>query len=404
MSTSLLYHGFRIRGYHHVRTDFVDGEIHFTIRQESDTLRCPRCGSRHVRPKGRVVRKFRCLPIGSKPVKVILPIARVACQKCQLVRQVTVSFADPRRTYTRSFERYVLELCRSMTIKDVADHLRVSWGTVKDIQKRYLRQRYARPKLKHLRRIAIDEIATSKGHHYATVVLDLETGAVVFVGDGKHADALKPFWKRLRASRARIEAVAIDMSLAYIEAVSSHLPEAAIVFDHFHIIKGLNDRLTTLRQQMYREVSGRLQKAVLKGTRWLLLKNPENLNEKRNERERLEEALELNRPLAVAYYLKEDLRQLWQQPNKVAAEAFLTRWIVKAQTSGIRQLLSFAKTLAFHRWGILTWYDYPITTGPLEGTNNKIKTMKRQAYGFRDQEFFRLKILGLHETRYALVG
>jgi transposase len=258
--------------------------------------------------------------------------------------------------------------------------------------------------LKHLRRIAIDEISTAKGHHYATLVLDLKTGAVVFVGEGKHADALKPFWKRLRASRARVEAVAIDMSLAYIEAVSKHLPEAAVVFDHFHIIKGLNDRLTTLRQQVYREVTDRLQKTVLKGTRWLLLKNPENLNEKRNERERLEEALQLNRPLAVAYYLKEDLRQLWQQPDRAAADAFLTRWLVKAQTSGIRVLQSFAKTLAFHRWGILTWYDYPISTGPLEGTNNKIKTMRRQAYGFRDYEFFRLKILGLHETRYALVG
>jgi transposase len=404
MSTSLLYHAFGIRGYEYVRTDFADGQIEFTIRQDLHTLRCPHCGSRQVRPKGRVVRQFRCLPIGGKPVKVRFAIARVACDRCRRIRQVRVPFADPRRSYTRAFERYALELSRSMTIKDVAAHLQVSWDVVKDIQKRYLRRRFARPKLKHLRRIAIDEISTAKGHHYATVVLDLDSGAVVFVGEGKHADALKPFWKRLRASRARVEAVAIDMSLAYIEAVSSHLPNATIVFDHFHIIKGLNDRLTTLRQQVYREVTDRLHKAVLKGTRWLLLKNPENLDSKRNEAARLEEALQLNRPLAIAYYLKEDLRQLWQQPNKRAAQAFLTRWIVRAQMSGIRVLQSFANTLALHRWGILAWYDYPISTGPLEGTNNKIKTMRRQAYGFRDPEFFRLKILGLHETRYALVG
>ena len=140
-----------------------------------------------------------------------------------MVRQVEVPFADPRRTYTRAFERYALELSRRMTIRDVARHLGVGWDLIKDIQKRDLSRRYARPKLKHLRRIAIDEIAVAKGHRYLTVVMDLESGAVVFVGDGKGADALKPFWKRLRPSRAKIEAVAMDMSAAYREAVSTHL-------------------------------------------------------------------------------------------------------------------------------------------------------------------------------------
>ena len=131
------------------------------------------------------------------------------------MRQVKVPFADPRRSYTKSFERYVLELSRRMTIRDVAHHLDVGWDTVKDIQKRDLSRRYAKPKLKHLRAIAIDEIAVAKGHRYLTVVMDLESGAVVFVGDGKGADALKPFWKRLRPSGAKIEAVAMDMSAAY---------------------------------------------------------------------------------------------------------------------------------------------------------------------------------------------
>ena len=140
------------------------------------------------------------------------------------MRQVKVPFADPRRSYTRSFERYVLELSRRMTIRDVAHHLDVGWDMVKDIQKRDLSRRYAKPKLKHLRAIAIDEIAVAKGHRYLTVVMDLESGAVVFVGDGKGADALKPFWKRLRPSGAKIEAVAMDMSGAYRSAVRAHLP------------------------------------------------------------------------------------------------------------------------------------------------------------------------------------
>jgi transposase len=235
-------------------------------------------------------------------------------------------------------------------------------------------------------------------------VLDLESGAVVFVGDGKGADALKPFWKRLRPSRARIQAVAMDMSAAYRQAVATALPKAKIVFDHFHVIKLFNERLSELRRELYREATDVQQKKVLKGTRWLLLKNPENLDVEKDEKRRLKEALKLNEPLAVAYYLKDDLRRFWEQPGKRFATVFLDGWIRRAEASGIKILQQMAKTLAAHRSGLLAYYDVMITSGPMEGTNNKIKTMKRQAYGFRDLEFFKLKILAIHETKYALVG
>jgi transposase len=143
---------------------------------------------------------------------------------------------------------------------------------------------------------------------------------------------------------------------------------------------------------------------VLKGTRWLLLKNPENINPSRDEGKRLQEALALNVPLAKAYYMKDELRQLWAMPDKQSAEAFLLGWIKRAEVSGITLLKRFAHTIAAHRTGLLAWYDDPISTGPFEGTNNKIKTMKRQAYGFRDTELLKFKILGLHETKSVLVG
>jgi len=291
-----------------------------------------------------------------------------------------------------------------MTIKDVARHLEVSWDVIKDIQKRNLSRRFSRPKLKRLRQIAIDEISVGKGHRYLTIVLDLRTGAVVFVGDGKGAEALEPFWRRLRGSGAKVEAVAIDMSPAYIRAVSGNLPKATIVFDHFHVIKLFNDKLSKLRRSLYRKASADGDKNVIKGIRWLLLKNPDNLDESRCEPQRLEKALELNKPLSAAYYMKEDLRQLWDQPNRQEAGQFIVNWVFRALTSGIKMLRDFGYTLITHIEGILAYYDYPISTGPLEGTNNKIKTMKRQAYGFRDQEFFKLKIMAIHLTRYALVG
>jgi len=114
--------------------------------------------------------------------------------------------------------------------------------------------------------------------------------------------------------------------------------------------------------------------------------------------------MELNQPLAIAYYMKEDLRQLWSQKDKSSAETFLNDWISQGKSSKISMLVKFAQTLAAHRTGILSYYAYPISTGPLEGANNKIKTMKRQAYGFRDMGFFKLKIMAIHETKYALVG
>ena len=258
--------------------------------------------------------------------------------------------------------------------------------------------------MKHLKTIAIDEIAVRKGHIYLTVVMDMDSGAMVFVGNGKGADALEPFWKRLKRAKAEIEAVAMDMSPAYLGAVTEHLPKALVVFDHFHVIKLFNDQLSEFRRDLYHEAKDILQKKILKGTRWLLLKNPENLDSVKKEKDRLEEALQLNKPLSCAYYLKEDLRQIWLQKTKAKAERVLTDWIKRSASSGIKMLMKFAKTLAAHRSGILAYYDYRISSGPLEGTNNKIKTMKRMAYGFRDMEFFKLKIMAIHESKYALVG
>jgi len=404
MSTSLLYHVFAVRGYRYVKTEYVKGGVVFTIEQPRKSYRCSVCGASDVIKRGQSRRRFRTVSIGSKLVYIVLDVPRVECRSCHNVRQVKIGFADPRVTYTKSFQKYALELSRYMTIKDVAEHLEVSWDVIKDIQKANLQRRFGKPKLNHLRQIAIDEISIGKGHRYLTIVLDLESGAVVHVGQGKDGVALRDFWTRLRHSRAKIEAVAADMSPAYMAAVMTHLPKATLVFDRFHVIKLYNDKLSDLRRELYRTAKEGLDRDVLKGSRWLLLKRPEHLDASRNEPNRLQEALRLNEPLAMAYYLKEELNEIWEQDDEQAAEALMMDWITYAESSGIRMLKQFARTLRFHARGILAYYDYPISTGPLEGTNNKIKTMKRQAYGFRDQEFLTLKILGIHETKYALVG
>lgn len=406
MSTSLLYHGFGVVGYRYVRTDYQEGNIIFTIQRKEFSVRCPVCNSKDVIRHGTLLRWFHSLPIGRQSTYIKTGIPRIECRECNTIRQSKIGFADPRYTYTRALGRYVIDLARHMTISDVARHLGLGWDLIKSIQKRYLEKKYGHPNIKQLKRIAIDEIYVGK-RGYLTVVLDVLSGAVVFVGDGKGGDALEPFWKKIRRIRKlQIEAVAIDMSPAYIKAVRENLKDSVIVFDHFHVIKMFNEKLSDFRRQLFNVTEELLPRSVLKGTRWLLLTARERLETNQDKQKRLQQALELNKPLATVYYMKEDLRQLWNwEGDKIAAKWHLTNWIEMAKDSGIGMLRKFAKTLERHFDGILAYFDFnSLSTGPLEGTNNKIKTMQRKAYGFRDIEFFKLKIMALHETKYALVG
>jgi transposase len=393
-----------IHRYRHVRTAYEQGGVQFHIERPPNRLCCPECLGPNVRLRGSKQRTFRSLPIGSRPVAVVLRHQRVECRDCGAVRWDRVDFAEGNCRHTRRFARYVLDLARRMCMGAVASHLQVGWDLVKELKRRYLQRHFDPPPLDGLRHIAIDELAVGRGHRYMTVVLDLDSGAIVYTGDGKGADALHGFWRRLKRSGARVDAVAMDMSQAYINAVRDALPNAAIVFDRFHMVKLVNEKLTDLRRQVYRQSQDSVERRVLKGSRWLLLKRPANLDIERGEWQHLEEVLSLNRPLALAYYLKEELCLLWDQPGPEEAAGVLEAWIGRAHASGIRILAALADTVQKHWHGLLAWFDHPISTGPLEGVNNKIRALTRQAYGFRDREFFRLQLYGLHRTRCELVG
>jgi transposase len=389
-----------IRGYTFVRQQIVSGGVEFYISLADAKLSCPCCHSTNVWKKGDKERRFRSLPFGRKTVTIVLEVPRVYCHDCGVTRQIHITFAKEHKRYTRFFERYVLDLLQSMTVQDVARHLGLSWNTVRDIEKEALQRDFAKPSLKDVTHIAIDEIAIGKGHKYLTIVMDLHSGRVIFVGDGKGADALIPFWKRLKKSRTKIVAVCSDMSTAYISAIRAHLPDAIHVFDRFHIVKLFNEKMTALRRRLYGEAKDKTEKDALKGIRFDLLKREPD--EKATER--LENALALHADLAVAYTLKEQMYELWEQDDEEDAFKFLCEWIEDAQWSQIPEMIAFAKILRKYNREILNYYDVEITSGPLEGLNNKIKTMKRQAYGFRDKEYCKLKILAIHKARYALLG
>jgi len=288
-----------------------------------------------------------------------------------------------------------------MTLSDVAELTLLNWDTVKNITKSHLAKDYGKPALQGVRYLGIDEVHLGKKTRYYTIVLDLEDGRILWAKPGRGQEALRGFWRRLRVAKAKIKAVATDMSAAYWSAVLENLPEAVLVFDKFHILKLMNERLDDLRREMVREAEGPL-KLRIKGTRFLLLRNPENLL--REQIPKLDEALRLNEPLLLGWYMKEELRELWSQTSGDQMKAFLKDWCDKASQTGIGQILKMAKTLRTHASGILAYADHPITTGKLEGVNNKIKTLTKQAYGFHDENFFILKLLSLHHAKYKLLG
>ena len=405
MSTSLLYHTFGIRDHYcYESTDYIDGVTIFKVSRKQVPYQCPRCNEKRGILRGKTNRLIQTVPAGFRRIFIQTGVQRVECYKCQKIYQVDIGFAEPRVSYSKALARYVLGLCQYMTIKDVSKLLGLGWDLVKGILKKHLKKRYKSPSLKGLKQIAIDEIHIGKGK-YLTIVMDLSTGIVVFVGEGKDSHALTPFWEKIKRKRSvKIQAVAIDMSTAYIKAVSENLPKAKIVFDHFHVIKLFNDQLSKFRRQLFNTTFCSTKRAVMKGSRWLLLTAQEKLETKPNYVKRLEYALELNKPLATAYYMKEDLRHLWDWSDKETASWHLTSWIEMASMSGVSMLEKFANTLNNHKAGILSYFDYRISTGPLEGTNNKIKTMKRQAYGYRDIEFFKLRIMAMHEKKYSKAG
>lgn len=288
-----------------------------------------------------------------------------------------------------------------MTVADLAAVTGLSWDTVKDLVKARLEKTHGHPRLKELRRLSLDELYLGRQKKFYTLVIDLDSGRIVWVARGRGADALRRFWRAVRLAKAKIEAVTMDMSAAYWAAVAEHLPDAAVVFDRFHLVQLVNEKLDDLRRAMVREATGLMKKTV-KGLRYLLLMRRDHLAEERLPH--LEEALRHNEPLSIGYLLKEALGLLWEQPSRAQMERFLREWCQWAQDSGVRQMQAVAKTLQLHARGILAWWDHRISNGRMEGINNKIRTLLRQTYGLRDERYFQLRLYSLHESRLKLVG
>ena len=354
--------------------------------------RCSGCGREVHQIHDVTFRWVRDVAILEAETWLWLGRVRVACPHCGPKVEV-LSWLAPYSRLTRRMAENVVRLCRVLPIEHVAEYLNLTWDTVKATDKAYLQENLGPVDLSGVTQIVLDEFAIQKGHRYATVILEPSTKRVLWVGRGRGREDIRPFFEQLGVEgRQRLRAVGMDMNGAYEEEVRYQCPLVEIVFDLFHVVakygREVIDRVRVDEANRLRE--DKPARKVIKGARWLLLRNRENVQPE--DRVKLTELLQANRKLATAYVLKDDLKHLWDFVYEGAARRFWKQWYSRAIRSRIAPLKDFAQRLKQHLSGILAHCRWPLHTSLLEGINNKIKVIKRMAYGFRDDDYFFLKI------------
>jgi len=305
-----------------------------------------------------------------------VPVRRVRCPRCGVGREA-LSWLAPRARLTHRLRQHVETLLTLLPLKQIAGLTGLHWHTLKSIDKARLARDLPEPDLSLVRYLVMDEFALFKGHRYASVVIDAETRQVLWVGEGRSREAIRPCFEWLGAHCEHIEAVAMDMNTAMDLEVQAWCPNARVVYDLFHVIakfgREVIDRVRVDQANQLRQ--DKPARRAVKRSRWLLLRNPENL--KADQADELRTLLDLNQPLMVVYLMKNQLKELWYARTERAARWRWTRWFNMAQASGLAPLIRFARLL---------------NTSVLEGMNNRIKVIKRMAYGYRDSDYFFLKV------------
>jgi transposase len=385
---------------------FWEGHVVDTIREEPDgsllvvLAECSKseafCGACHQpcslihERRRRRVRDRDCL---GRRVWLDVPIRRLDCHHCDARVAEHIAWLDRRSRITHRVRLWVETLAQLMPIAHVAKLTGLHWHTIKAIDQQRLERLHGEFSAQDARRIVMDEFALHKGHRYATVVLDAERMRVLWVGEGNSREAIRPFFEALGLEGCRqIEAVAMDMNTAFDLEVRQHCPNAEVVYDLFHVIarfgRDVIDRVRVDQANALRAEPKARQ--VIKRSRWLLLRNRANLDD--DQAIKLDELLAANQPLSTVYLLKAELKEIWYAPTVREAARRWKTWLRLAMDSQIAALVQFAKRLSKYRRGILASAIYRMNSSILEGVNNRIKVIKRMAYGFRDASYFFLKI------------
>ena len=394
------------------------------------------CKSHDLKFRKGKFRRIRSLDFGRIKVYVEVEVRRIRCRRCGKKFYEKIPFLTSRKArVTRAFEWEMYELRANMSISAVAEWLDIDPDTVKEAEKRILKAKYKRIDLKKTRIIGIDELyvfsRARSDRKYITVVRDMESGAVLNVSRGKGGDALKGFLARLKKQKPKIECVCMDMSNAYGKWVRENLKNALVVYDHFHVIKAMNDRINTIRRKAMARISADVRRCIkeldvtkmakdellaaikreqareekakesLKGNMRLPLMDREDVEKDPKSKKKLDRMLEENKDLGKAYIMKEKLRDIYAYCREEGvAKAMFQSWIKEAKASDVAELEAMAKMVENHLEGVLGFWRYKgASNAKTEGFNNKIRWLIKQAYGYRDYKYLRLKILDLPDLK-----
>jgi len=319
---------------------------------------------------------------------------RVRCTACNQVKTERIDFLADNPFYTKRFAWHIGRRCRSASIRDVAKEFKLDWQTVKSLDKQYMTEQLRRAGMPGPKAIGIDEISIRKGHTYRIVVSDLIRKRPIWFGGQDRSEAsMAQFYKVLGASKsAGIRLAVMDMWKPFRNATQAHAPQAAILFDKFHVMRHLGEALDAVRKSEYARLSGK-DRRYIKGQKYTLLSHRENLT--RDGRAALKQLLAANKRLNTAYLLKESFGQLWDYRREAWARRFFERWCASLKWQRLKPFEKFAQMIERH-WDGIAAYCHPenkVSLGFVEGLNNKIRVIQRRAYGLRDEEYLRLKVL-----------
>jgi len=384
------------KGYQVEQVVWPEGDsrtVMIHLRPSAKAMHCEHCGSRCQQVHETTVRRVRDLPLFALRVVLVVPRRRVWCEHCGGPRLEKLSWLGRYQRVTNRLAEAVSQLLLSSNILAVARFFQLGWHTVKSLDKAALQDNVREPDWSQIRYLAMDEFALHKGHRYATVVVDPISRQVLWVGQGRSRETARIFFEQLPAGVAeQIRAVAIDMTTAYELEIKAHCPNAEVVFDLFHVVakygREVIDRVRVDQANKLRH--DRPARRVIKSSRWLLLRNRRNLEPA--QAVQLNELLQANQPLLTAYLMRDELKRLWYYRRPNWAKQAWEHWLAQAQGSGIAALALFAQRLRAYLHGILSRCRHPLNTSVVEGINNTIKVIKRRAYGYRDQDYFFLKI------------
>jgi transposase len=360
--------------------EFAGDGLVIDVAPTTQLIRCCGCGCRvhnaYDRRRGRL---WRHIDLGGMQVHLRYDLRRGECARCG-VRTELVPWAEPDSMFTRPFEDQVAYLAQRMDKTATAGLMRIAWNTVGSIAERIVQRLLPQDRLSGLRVIGIDELSYRKHHKYVTIVTDHETGKVVWAREGKNAATLDAFFSELGAERcAALHMVTLDMSQAYIQSVKANAPQAALVFDRFHVQRLAHDALDQVRRAIVAQQNNPNERRALKRTRFVLQKNPEKLSSA--ERRKVALVQSTNRPLYRAYLLTQSLADILGARQYFVARDRLDGWLAWASRSKLAAFVRVARTIRKHRDGVLAYLNSHLTNARSEGLNGKVRVITRRSFG-----------------------